>query len=265
MNGALRTDGPPVAGAEVGTAGGTWMEGSSGSPAGGVELDGVVGHAFPSCGWGAGEPFRCYTGSCSGRPLQPSESPRPSGPPSQLLDRGAGVRHAGRWRRASSPSQETLSQRDRGNPHVVARRTRPDAVRSPPCRRHSHAGADGAVLPEATEPMEAVAASAGRCRLLGEIRAAWAPSSGLTTRTSDATSPSRCFWNSTAAEPELVRRFMEEAHVGGRLQHPGVAPVHDVGRLADERPFFAMKLVEGRTLELLLRSRKAPRKTYCGS
>src|SRR5262245_52265981 len=59
--------------------------------------------------------------------------------------------------------------------------------------------------------------------------------------------------------PRLVRRFVEEAQVGGRLQHPGVVPVYELGVLADGRPFFAMKLVEGRTLAELLAARTDPR------
>ena len=54
-------------------------------------------------------------------------------------------------------------------------------------------------------------------------------------------------------KPELVRRFVEEAQIGGQLQHPGVVPVYELGSFADRRPFFTMKLVKGRTLaELLL-------------
>ena len=58
--------------------------------------------------------------------------------------------------------------------------------------------------------------------------------------------------------PELERRFLEEARLTGRLQHPGIAPVHAIGRLPDGRPFFSMKLIEGRTLAELLKERKAP-------
>src|SRR5262249_2282937 len=43
--------------------------------------------------------------------------------------------------------------------------------------------------------------------------------------------------------PEVVRRFLEEAQIGGQLQHPGVVPVYDVGHFG-ERPFFTMKLVK---------------------
>jgi serine/threonine-protein kinase len=53
----------------------------------------------------------------------------------------------------------------------------------------------------------------------------------------------------------LTLRFVEEAQIGGQLEHPGVVPVHDMGRTADGRPFFAMKLVQGRTLAEQLRAR----------
>jgi serine/threonine-protein kinase len=58
--------------------------------------------------------------------------------------------------------------------------------------------------------------------------------------------------------PELVRRFIEEAQIGGQLQHPGVVPIYELGALADCRPFFTMKLVQGRTLAALLRARSSP-------
>ena len=49
-------------------------------------------------------------------------------------------------------------------------------------------------------------------------------------------------------QPEMVRRFIEEAQIGGQLQHPGIVPVYELGSLADRRPYIAMRLVEGRTL-----------------
>jgi serine/threonine-protein kinase len=61
-----------------------------------------------------------------------------------------------------------------------------------------------------------------------------------------------------AGRPDVVRRFVEEAQVGGQLQHPGVVPVYELGRFADGRPFFAMKLVKGRTLDDLLAERPGP-------
>ncbi len=54
-----------------------------------------------------------------------------------------------------------------------------------------------------------------------------------------------------------ARRFVDEARIAGQLQHPGIPAVHDLGTLADGRPFLAMKLVKGSTLEALLKSRVA--------
>ncbi len=59
-------------------------------------------------------------------------------------------------------------------------------------------------------------------------------------------------------DPRTVERFVEEAQVGGQLQHPGVVPVYEAGRLPDDRPYFTMKLVEGRTLAALLKERDTP-------
>jgi serine/threonine-protein kinase len=53
----------------------------------------------------------------------------------------------------------------------------------------------------------------------------------------------------------VQRRFVEEAQVGGQLQHPGVVPVYELGRFPDQRPYFTMKLVKGRTLAELLEER----------
>jgi serine/threonine-protein kinase len=59
-------------------------------------------------------------------------------------------------------------------------------------------------------------------------------------------------------EPEMIRRFLEEAQIGGQLQHPGVVPVYELGSLADRRPYIAMRLVDGRTLAELLAARAGP-------
>src|SRR6478736_10105848 len=58
--------------------------------------------------------------------------------------------------------------------------------------------------------------------------------------------------------PEMVRRFVEEAQIGGQLQHPGIVPIYELGTFADRRPFFSMKLVRGQTLAELLADRPSP-------
>jgi tetratricopeptide (TPR) repeat protein len=53
-------------------------------------------------------------------------------------------------------------------------------------------------------------------------------------------------------------RFLEEARITGQLQHPGIPAVHQVGALPDGRPFLAMRLIKGRTLEDRLRDCPSP-------
>jgi serine/threonine-protein kinase len=55
---------------------------------------------------------------------------------------------------------------------------------------------------------------------------------------------------------DYVRRFIEEAQIGGQLQHPGIVPVYELGTFGDQRPYFTMKLVKGRTLAALLNERQ---------
>jgi tetratricopeptide (TPR) repeat protein len=58
--------------------------------------------------------------------------------------------------------------------------------------------------------------------------------------------------------PQQMRRLLNEARITGRLQHPGIVPVYDRGELPGRRPYFTMKLVEGRTFAALLRERTDP-------
>jgi eukaryotic-like serine/threonine-protein kinase len=53
----------------------------------------------------------------------------------------------------------------------------------------------------------------------------------------------------------LVARLTREARTLARLEHPGIVPVHDVGVLADGRPFYTMKLVQGEPLDDAARGR----------
>ncbi|MBK7877006.1 MAG: protein kinase [Planctomycetes bacterium] len=61
-----------------------------------------------------------------------------------------------------------------------------------------------------------------------------------------------------ATNPAIVQRFIEEAQIGGQLQHPGIVPVYELGLMADDCPYFTMKLVKGRTLAALLTQRATP-------
>jgi serine/threonine protein kinase/Tfp pilus assembly protein PilF len=53
------------------------------------------------------------------------------------------------------------------------------------------------------------------------------------------------------------QRFLEEARIAGRLEHPGIAPVYNLGRAADGNLYFSMKLVSGRNLEEILKDRQS--------
>ena len=50
----------------------------------------------------------------------------------------------------------------------------------------------------------------------------------------------------------LVRRFLQEALVLGRLEHPHIIPIYDLGVDAQGRQFYTMKLVRGVTLSEVL-------------
>jgi hypothetical protein len=57
------------------------------------------------------------------------------------------------------------------------------------------------------------------------------------------------------ADPRLRMRFQREAEAAGRLRHPGIVPVFSVGE-AGGAPFFAMELVDGRSLADVVRLRR---------
>ena len=50
------------------------------------------------------------------------------------------------------------------------------------------------------------------------------------------------------AGADLERRLYEEARIVAALEHPGIVPIHDCGRLADGRLFYVMTRVRGSTL-----------------
>ncbi len=48
--------------------------------------------------------------------------------------------------------------------------------------------------------------------------------------------------------PELAARFLREAQIQGRLDHPAIVPVYDLGVDDDGRPYFVMKRLAGTAL-----------------
>src|SRR5205823_5252544 len=51
-----------------------------------------------------------------------------------------------------------------------------------------------------------------------------------------------------AEDPDCQRRFLLEAAITGRLEHPGVVPVYGLVRGEDGRPCYAMRFVRGESL-----------------
>jgi tetratricopeptide (TPR) repeat protein/serine/threonine protein kinase len=52
-----------------------------------------------------------------------------------------------------------------------------------------------------------------------------------------------------ADQPDSRTRFLREAEITGKLEHPGVVPVYGLGAYADGRPFYAMRFIKGDSLK----------------
>jgi serine/threonine-protein kinase len=52
----------------------------------------------------------------------------------------------------------------------------------------------------------------------------------------------------TAPTPEAIERFLREAKIQARLDHPAIAPVHELGHDRDGLPYFTMKRLTGTTM-----------------
>jgi eukaryotic-like serine/threonine-protein kinase len=52
--------------------------------------------------------------------------------------------------------------------------------------------------------------------------------------------------------PAILARFVEEIRTIGKLDHPNIIPIHDVGTDADGELYFVMKYVDGETLESII-------------
>jgi hypothetical protein len=52
-----------------------------------------------------------------------------------------------------------------------------------------------------------------------------------------------------ADEPHSRARFVQEAEITGKLEHPGIISVYGLGHDACGRPFYAMRFIEGDSLD----------------
>jgi eukaryotic-like serine/threonine-protein kinase len=141
---------------------------------------------------------------------------------------------------------ETLALAVGPMPHVLLPDTAEKAVES-------------AVVKPSSEEMPPKADRSSRVQLLGEI-ARGGMGAVLKGRDPDLGRDLavKVLLDAHRDKPEMIRRFVEEAQIGGQLQHPGVVPVYELGTFGDSRPYFTMKLVKGRTFAEILAERTQP-------
>jgi eukaryotic-like serine/threonine-protein kinase len=57
-------------------------------------------------------------------------------------------------------------------------------------------------------------------------------------------------------DPELLKRFYREAQSAGKLQHPNIVTIYDLGD-QDSNPYMVMEYLEGESLESIITSRRS--------
>jgi serine/threonine-protein kinase len=63
-------------------------------------------------------------------------------------------------------------------------------------------------------------------------------------------------------QPTVVERFLREARITGQLEHPGIVPVYELVRQAENgQPFYTMRFLKGRTLTTAIQSYHEKRAT----
>ena len=71
------------------------------------------------------------------------------------------------------------------------------------------------------------------------------------------------FMNAQVAKtPEAAARFLKEAKVSARVNHPNIIDIHDVGQTEDGQLFLVMELLTGFPLEVALRRQNPPMTMY---
>lgn len=63
-----------------------------------------------------------------------------------------------------------------------------------------------------------------------------------------------------ADDEESRNRFLQEAQITGRLEHPGVVPVYAMGTDETGRPYYAMRFIQGHSLQQAIERFHAPAK-----
>ena len=71
------------------------------------------------------------------------------------------------------------------------------------------------------------------------------------------------FMNTQVAKtPEAAARFLKEAKVSARINHPNIIEIHDVGQTDEGQLFLVMELLTGFPLEVALRRQNPPMTLY---
>ena len=58
---------------------------------------------------------------------------------------------------------------------------------------------------------------------------------------------------STVGDPDRAPQFFREAKILAALAHPNIVPIHNLGVDEAGRPFYSMKLIQGRTLQSMIK------------
>ena len=101
-----------------------------------------------------------------------------------------------------------------------------------PAPRHRRRATEPAPLVQPSSPRDA-RAGPGRLQLFGEI-ARGGMGAVLKGRDPDLGRDLavKVLLEDHRDNPDMVRRFVEEAQIGGQLQHPGIVPVYELGQFA---------------------------------
>lgn len=62
---------------------------------------------------------------------------------------------------------------------------------------------------------------------------------------------------------DIRRKFEHEKEALSRLDHPGIISILDSGMISDEKPYFVMPYVSGRTLEAIINETDLPSFSFC--
>jgi eukaryotic-like serine/threonine-protein kinase len=74
-------------------------------------------------------------------------------------------------------------------------------------------------------------------------------------RSIDRTAAVKVLHAPLAVLPKMVERFTREVEVVGKIRHPNIVGIYEVGTLSDRRPYYAMEHLSGRTLSAILEER----------